>query len=412
MARPKAGYEMPGLHQGAMRLHAGAPFWPIRDGLPHSFPPLDEDAECDVLVVGAGITGALAAHELARRGHDVIVLDGRDAASGSTAASTAMVVHEVDPEHAGLAKALGPAGADETYRLMAEAVQEVAALSERVGAGDFARRPSLYLASRAAHVPRLRREFQARRRLGMDVDWVGQGELRRDYGCKRVAAIRTRGQGHMDPYGFTLGVLASGHKGVRVHDRTLVRRITYGSRVTAQTERGVSVQAGHVVFATGYETQLHATSFPKRLYTTYAVASEPGVQLWDDHAMFWETDRPYLYGRCTDEGRIVIGGYNDAYRAKRGAAATERRAADVVRGVRRLFPDLAFEPAYSWSGTFADTRDGLPYVGPDPKHRLAYFVLGFGANGTVFAQLGAKAVADAIEGKPRALPQRLRPKPS
>jgi glycine/D-amino acid oxidase-like deaminating enzyme len=69
---------------------------------------------------------------------------------------------------------------------------------------------------------------------------------------------------------------------------------------------------------------------------------------------------------------------------------------------------LEFEPAFSWSGTFADTQDGLPYVGPDPKHPLAYFVLGFGANGTVFAQLGAKAVADAIEGKSRSLPRRLR----
>lgn len=392
-------------------LHAGRPFWPVRDGLPACFPPLPDDTACDVLVVGAGITGALTAHELARRGHDVVVLDRRDAATGSTAASTALVVHELDPEHAGLAKALGRPGADATYGLMEQAVGEIARLSSRLGAGAFAHRPSLYLASRDAHVRRLRAEFRARRRLGLDVEWLRGTHLRREYGCTRTAAIRTHGQGYMDPYAFTLAVLGGQPKRLRVYDRTGVQRVTYGRQVTARTDRGASVTARHIVFATGYETRLHPTTFRKRLYTTYAVASEPGVRLWDDEAMFWETDRPYLYGRCTGDGRIMVGGFNDAYSPRRGETAIARRAGAVVHGVRRLFPGLVFEPAFTWSGTFADTRDGLPYVGPDPVHGLAHFVLGYGANGTVFAQLGAKAVADAIDGRPMQLPVRRAGRP-
>jgi glycine/D-amino acid oxidase-like deaminating enzyme len=394
-----------------VELHAGTPFWPIRDGLPNSFPPLAEDAACDVLVVGAGITGALVASELADRGHDVLVVDRRDAVLGSTAASTALLLYEVDPEFQGLRNLFGPSDAAETYARMAEAVGELAALSRRIGAGEFTPCPSLYLASRQAHVPRARKEYEARRRLGLDVEWLDAKALRRDYGCARPAAVRAHGQGHIDPYAFTHGLLAHHRKRLRVFDRTAVRAVRYTARqVQATTDRGSTIRANHIVFATGYETQLHRAAFPKRLFSTYALVSEPGVRLWEDQAMFWETNRPYLYGRCTADGRLMLGGHNDRFRRDSDRdAAVPAKARGIVRTAARIFPRLEFEPAYAWGGTFAETRDGLPYVGADPKHPLASVVLGYGANGTVFARLGAQVIADQLEGKPAHFPGLSRP---
>ncbi len=63
----------------------------VKNGLMYAFQRLDADLSCDVAVVGAGITGALIADELAGHGHDVVVLDQRDVCWGSTAASTALL---------------------------------------------------------------------------------------------------------------------------------------------------------------------------------------------------------------------------------------------------------------------------------------------------------------------------------
>lgn len=52
-----------------MDLKSGYPFWAIRNGLMHAYPPLAQALRCDVLVVGGGITGALIADELARHRH-------------------------------------------------------------------------------------------------------------------------------------------------------------------------------------------------------------------------------------------------------------------------------------------------------------------------------------------------------
>jgi len=79
-----------------MDLTSGYPFWPIRDGLPAAYPMLDVDIRCDAVVLGAGITGAMIAHELVDAGLDTVVVDRREVAWGSTAASTGLLQYEID----------------------------------------------------------------------------------------------------------------------------------------------------------------------------------------------------------------------------------------------------------------------------------------------------------------------------
>jgi len=56
-----------------MDLKSGYPYWAVKNGLLYAFPQLDTDLSCDVVVIGAGITGALIADELATHGHDAVV---------------------------------------------------------------------------------------------------------------------------------------------------------------------------------------------------------------------------------------------------------------------------------------------------------------------------------------------------
>jgi len=100
-------------------LKSGYPFWAVKNGLLRAFPPLVSDARCEVAVLGAGITGALVADELVAHGHDVVVIDQRDAAWGSTAASTALLQYEIDTHLVDLAKQYGEEDALLAYRAIA-----------------------------------------------------------------------------------------------------------------------------------------------------------------------------------------------------------------------------------------------------------------------------------------------------
>lgn len=58
-----------------MDVRSGYPFWTVRSGLLADFPSLQQDRRCEVAIVGAGISGALIAEELASHGHEVLLLD-------------------------------------------------------------------------------------------------------------------------------------------------------------------------------------------------------------------------------------------------------------------------------------------------------------------------------------------------
>jgi glycine/D-amino acid oxidase-like deaminating enzyme len=55
--------------------------------------------------------------------------------------------------------------------------------------------------------------------------------------------------------------------------------------------------------------------------------------------------------------------------------------------------------AFSWAGTFGETRDGLAYIGQIPKFPRSYFTLGFGGNGIVFSILAAEMIRDSLQGR-------------
>ena len=89
-----------------MDLKSGYPYWAVKNGLMATFPALQRDVRCDVAIIGAGITGALIARELRRHGYDACIVEHRDMAWGSTAASTALLQYEIDTHLTELTEAL------------------------------------------------------------------------------------------------------------------------------------------------------------------------------------------------------------------------------------------------------------------------------------------------------------------
>src|SRR4029453_3321190 len=77
-------------------LHTGLPYWLLRSGLIRTYPRLTGNLTTDVAIIGAGITGAMVAYELTRAGIDVVVLDADHVASGSSAATSGLLLYDTD----------------------------------------------------------------------------------------------------------------------------------------------------------------------------------------------------------------------------------------------------------------------------------------------------------------------------
>ena len=393
-----------------MDLRSGCPLWPIRDGLPAAYPALDADAACEIAVIGGGITGALAADALSGAGVDTLLLDRRDIGWGSTSATTALIQYELDTPLHRLAAAIGEMRAVECIAAARGALTSLDALARSLGSGSgYARRPSLYLASRASHARGLEREHEIRNRHGFPVELWNRRRIASCLPFDREAALFTEDAAELDPYRFTHALIArSAVRGARIHDRTDVVRTDLEAgtrpsrRIRLVTDAGHAVTARGVVFATGYETQARLRQPTVSLHSTYAVASEPVPDLsaWHRRCLIWETARPYLYLRTTDDDRVIVGGEDDPFLdPDRRDAALPGKAARLARRFGRLFPGMAFEPAFSWAGTFAETEDHLPFIGRHPDYPNAWFAAAYGGNGVSFGVLAAEMIRDAVCGK-------------
>ncbi|HAH60368.1 MAG TPA: FAD-dependent oxidoreductase, partial [Bacteroidales bacterium] len=51
-----------------MKLRSNHPFWLVKNALLESYPSADKSFSTEILIVGAGITGALIAYELLNSG--------------------------------------------------------------------------------------------------------------------------------------------------------------------------------------------------------------------------------------------------------------------------------------------------------------------------------------------------------
>jgi glycine/D-amino acid oxidase-like deaminating enzyme len=58
--------------------------------------------------------------------------------------------------------------------------------------------------------------------------------------------------------------------------------------------------------------------------------------------------------------------------------------------------------AFEWAGTFAETEDGLPFIGPVPGLHGTYAALGYGGNGITFSVVAADIIRDLCLGRPNA----------
>jgi glycine/D-amino acid oxidase-like deaminating enzyme len=388
-----------------MNLTSTHPFWSVNNGLPADYPSLQRDVSCDAVVIGGGITGALAAVYLLEAGVKTLLIDKRDIGTGSTSASTALLQYEIDVPLRELIKKVGPVAATRSYELCREAIGKLERLTTRLKINcGFERKPSLFLARYKSEIPDLREEFQLRRKMGIRLEYYDAAAIRKRFAFTRPAALFSKDGGQVDPHRLTHGLLGAGQRaGLEVCDRTEMRRMEQTRRgVRIATKNGFQITARRAVIAAGFESKALLKGEAGTLKSTYALISEPLPKIpdWHQQCLIWESGSPYLYLRTTAEGRVIVGGEDEDFvNAKCRDALISQKTRTLVKKFGRLFPDQPLEVAYAWAGTFGETKAGLAYIGVHPRFPHACFALGYGGNGITFSLIAAEVIRDGFLGK-------------
>ncbi|WP_438753710.1 NAD(P)/FAD-dependent oxidoreductase [Pararhizobium sp. O133] len=383
-------------------LHSGRSPWGKgkRPPLKHL---LTESFKTDVLVVGGGITGSLAAQHLAARGVNVTVVDKEPPGLGSTAASTAMLQWDIDRKLGELTDFYGFDHAVEIYRHSVAAVQGLRSLVGDLGLPCTLRpRSTLYIAANDVGPDALRREYLLRERAGLPGILLDHADLLSRTGIDRPAAIVSPGSADADPLLLSWGLLNDAvARGARLIDAMVTAYHDAPGAVTIETDGPFVIEARHAILATGYvmpdfvHAEIHRTS------SSWAIATvrQQPEKLWPGGELIWEASENYHYARTTPDGRIIIGGGDDdtVDPAERDAKMPGKTA-HLVETLAGLWPAAKRDVDFAWSGTFGQTEDGLPLIGAVhgmPRILAAY---GYGGNGITFSFMASRILAELCAG--------------
>jgi glycine/D-amino acid oxidase-like deaminating enzyme len=361
-----------------------------------------ENFKCDVLIVGAGITGSLVAERLTRQGLNVVIIDRELPGRGSTAASTSMLLWEIDRSLTELTQAYGFERASRAYRASLAAVTGLKSMVLQLGiACDMRDKDSLYLAAGDTSAELLG-EHQLRARAGLPGDFLDHATLLDTYRIARAGAIVSPGAADADPMQLARGLLRLAvARGARLFEGEAVEFDAAARAVGVQLGNGRQIESRSVVLATGYVMPDIVQSTVHTVSSSWAIATTPQPQnIWKDAALIWENSTDYLYARTTRARRIIIGGEDseeDIEPELRDRLIPEKSRL-LAQKLTALWPAANTEIEYRWSGTFDTTRDGLPLIGPVPGAKGIYAAYGYGGNGITFSFLAAQLIGDLIAG--------------
>lgn len=380
-------------------IHAETlPYWADSASMP-VFAALDRDLDVDVIVVGGGITGLVAAYQLLKDGRSVALLERARCAEIDTGHTSAHVTMVTDLRLSELARRFGKTHAQAVWDAGLAAIAEIETIAGDEAIDCAFERVEGYLHAPDAnhgrtHAEEFRGEAALAEELGFDATFID------DVPFAGGPGVRFEHQARFHPRRFLAGVAkAIRAKGGHIFEHSSADE--FAADPLRVKSRDHWVRGRDLVVAThdplvGLTGMVSASYFQTKLalYTSYVVAGRAPKGLVPD-ALFWDTAGPYHYLRIErhrDHDLVIFGGEDH----KTGQVA--ETSACYERLERRLaarLPEIAL--THRWSGQVIETPDGLPFIGSMADHQ--YAATGFSGNGITFGVLAAMIVADAIAGR-------------
>ena len=389
-----------------MDLKSNEPFWLVKNGILHSYPSLKETIECEVLVIGGGITGSLIAHQMVKDGYETVLIDRREIGNGSTSATTSMLQYEIDVTLYELIDQIGEEGAVKAYKACSKSIDDLDKITQELNSeAGFERKESLYYASKKKDVSWLKNEFEARKNAGFNVKWIEKEEILERYEFENTFGGILSSQGaSVDAFHLAHELLEyNSKKGLRVYDKTEMDSVEIKKGFNlVTTKTGQKIKAQKIIYAIGYESAHLIKEKFVDLKSTFAMVSEIDEKGSEklNNTLFWNTSDPYLYMRTTSDGRVLIGGGDEDFRdPEKRDAMIDKKEKEILRDLKDLLPNYHFYTDFTWAGTFGETKDGLPYIGEHKDFPNSYFVLGFGGNGITFSVTGMEMASAFMKNK-------------
>jgi len=395
-----------------MRTRYGVPYWLDRypKARQPAYPRHRGVVDVQVAILGGGLTGCSAAYVFAAAGIRVALLEADRIGQGGSAScpgllrlEPAVPFHELQAQH-------GLRVARHLWQSFRRSGLDFAATLRRLRIRcELVPDAALRVGLSGADEKDLRREVAAMRAAGVEGSWLTPARLRQETGLTGIGAIRSSGDGYVDPYRATLGLAAeAARRRALVYERTPVSRVRPGRKgVEIVTDGGV-VRAGTIVVASNHPpAPFKPLRRHFRLVDAFCVLTPPVPsfvrrEFGRSHAIVIDQNHPrHMLRRTSDERVLFMGADQPAVALRARDKALVQRTGQLMYELSKLYPAIAgTQPEYAWIVPVSEASDGFVCIGPHRNYPHHLFAFGSGHNGVASANLAARVLLRHYQGNP------------
>ncbi len=366
----------------------------------------------DVLIIGGGMAGMLAAYFLSKEGKSVIVLEKNMIGSGVTSHTTAFLTEVIDTDYKDLISVFGK----ETAKKIIGSHRHALGILQKISIEhdidcDFRTCSNYIYANTEKQFEELKEEHASALELGVDALLIA-GYSGLGFENKGHMEVRNQAKFHPLKFIFALRKLCE-NQGVKVYEHVeatdvLTIEAAHKKGLGLDHETGVIVMvedemlyASWAVVAT-YEPfdQPLRLYFKKGIYTSYVLeATVHGLQI--EEGLYEDMDNPYHYFRIDNRdeksgtSRMIIGGEDH----RSDIHIDEERNFNALHEyLNKIIPSHAYDITNRWKGPILEPVDGLAAIGPLDDNGILY-ATGFSGTGMTYSAISAIVLTDYVMGR-------------
>ena len=385
-------------------------YWQKKSKIKNVYPYITTNTNCDVLVVGGGISGALTTYFLAKEGVNVIVVEKNIIGYGNTICAPAILDFNLDTEMYKLEKFLNKEKSQKVYKLCLDAIDLIEKIdSEFESDTEFKRQDSIFFTNKFMQKGNMAKEFEARKDAGFDSTLIDSHTL-----LNISSGILTKNASAIiNPYKFTQDLFEylNTFENVTIYENTSIDSIKcFLNGVECRTNNNFKIKSNSLIFTSGIDTLRYIDNdYIVDLYKTFTIVSKPLIDkeyLSKRNVNFTARDifEPNHYLRFDNEGRIIFSGENTKFVQKfldkkfmNNLANDKYKRLNIY--LNKLFNneyDIPIE--YTYNSMYVGTKDNLPIIDEIPDMPNCFCNLGFGSNGILYSVIGASMLKNAVNG--------------
>lgn len=389
-----------------MSIHyvKGKPYFSDAEQKIKQYPYLNQNMDCEVLIIGGGINGAIANYYFSGENIDTILIEKNKIGYTSTACATALLEYQLDDHAEDLNKYLNKKDVVNAYHIGLEALLEIDNIIKKLGNHcEYSRRNTLSYTLEKCEVKELKKEYEFRKQNNFNVEFLLQEN--NPFPFKIEAGLLAKDKGaQFNPYLFTKQLIEKSKNQNKIFENTeaiKIEKLTNG-KMKVVLRYGFEIICDKIICSTGYNTTLFTHDKLCEKLITYSIVTNVIKNFsWEDKAMLQDNSDPYHYIRLTDDNRLVIGGEdiafkNDIMKEKKA----KKKYQNLLEYTKNLLPQIAdqIEVAYEFCGVFSATNNNLGIFGESKENKNVWYCLGYGANGIVNCIYGARMLLEKYKG--------------